>query len=197
LVVKRNPDRTREKILQAAFHEIHRQGFRAAAVDRILADTGLTKGALYHHFPNKAALGLAVIDEVVRLWIDETWLRPLDHVEDPVEGLIELLEPGRFAADLGCPLNNLAQEMSALDEEFRDHIAALFDGWRAELARRLDAGREAGFVRRDADCAEVAAFVVAAIEGITGLAKSSRDSGVLGAGAREMRRYLESLRPTA
>ena len=62
----KQPDQTRDKILHSAFCEIHRQGFQAASIANILQDTGLTKGALYHHFPTKQALGLAVIDEVIR-----------------------------------------------------------------------------------------------------------------------------------
>jgi TetR/AcrR family transcriptional repressor of nem operon len=61
----RDPERTRKRLLQAAFHEIHRSGFRSADVDAILAKAGVTKGALYYHFDNKEALGYAVVDEVI------------------------------------------------------------------------------------------------------------------------------------
>jgi len=60
------PD-TRSKILFAAYKEIHLHGFQAASLNNILAHTGVTKGALYHHFPNKTELGYAVIDEVHKL----------------------------------------------------------------------------------------------------------------------------------
>ena len=65
-MVKRDPEQTRQNILAAAFEEVHGNGFRGASLERILADTGLTKGALYHHFPNKDALGHALIDETLR-----------------------------------------------------------------------------------------------------------------------------------
>jgi len=52
---------TRRKILESAFHEIHRNGFQAASLNPILERTGVTKGALYHHFPNKQTLGYAVL----------------------------------------------------------------------------------------------------------------------------------------
>ena len=195
LVVKRNPDRTREKILHAAFHEIHRYGFRAAAVDRILADTGLTKGALYHHFPNKAALGLAVIDEIVGRWIAETWLEPLEASEDPLKILAEATQPARLAMDLGSPLHNLSQEMSALDDDFREHLAELYRHWRERLAERLRAAQEGGRVRAGIDCDDAAAFLIAAIEGVAGLAKNIRDREFLEGCSRELGRYVESLRP--
>jgi len=61
----RDPERTRELLLQAAFQEMCRSGFRSADLDAILAAAGVTKGALYYHFDNKKALGYAVVDEVI------------------------------------------------------------------------------------------------------------------------------------
>jgi TetR/AcrR family transcriptional repressor of nem operon len=52
----RDPERTRERLLQAAFREIHRSGFQSAGIDAILAATKVTKGALYYHFESKEAL---------------------------------------------------------------------------------------------------------------------------------------------
>ena len=48
---------TREKIILAAFNEMYQSGFQAASLIRILKDSGITKGALYHHFENKIELG--------------------------------------------------------------------------------------------------------------------------------------------
>ena len=55
----RNPKRTREHLLQAAFREVFRYGFQSAGIDTILAATNVTKGALYYHFESKEALGYA------------------------------------------------------------------------------------------------------------------------------------------
>jgi len=54
---------TRQIILQAAFDEIHARGFQGASLSKILSSTQVTKGALYHYFPNKLALGYAVVEE--------------------------------------------------------------------------------------------------------------------------------------
>ena len=54
----RDPERTRERLLQAAFREIHRSGFQSASIDTILAATNVTKGALYYHFESKEALAI-------------------------------------------------------------------------------------------------------------------------------------------
>ena len=61
----RDAERTRELLLQAAFQEMCRSGFRSADLDAMLAAAGVTKGALYYHFDNKKALGYAVVDEVI------------------------------------------------------------------------------------------------------------------------------------
>jgi AcrR family transcriptional regulator len=199
---KRNPDLTRENLLQAAFWEMYRNGFRAADLDTILAQARVTKGALYHHFESKAALGHAVIDEVVHNLILDRWLRPLERVEDPIRGMIEILrgfasEKLKEACEFGCPLNNLAQEMSPVDAGFREKIHRIYRLWRDGLTNALRRGQENGYVRSDIDPAKVGAFIVAALEGGVGLAKNAQDPDLLLACGQSLVSYLESLRPAA
>ena len=66
MATQRNPDLTRQTLLQAAFQEIYRSGFQAASLRNILSKVGITKGALYHHFGSKQELGYAVVDEPER-----------------------------------------------------------------------------------------------------------------------------------
>ena len=70
-----DPGCARKSLLQAVFREIYRSGFQNAAVDAILAITGVTKGALYYHVDNKEALGFAVIEEVIVGFTQGKWLR--------------------------------------------------------------------------------------------------------------------------
>jgi TetR/AcrR family transcriptional regulator, transcriptional repressor for nem operon len=202
LTRKRNPDLTRENLLQAAFWEMYRNGFRAADLDTILAQARVTKGALYHHFDSKAALGHAVIDEVIHNRILDRWVRPLEKAQDPIRGMIEVLR--RFTADklreaceFGCPLNNLAQEMSPVDESFREKIHRIYRLWRDGLADALRRGQENGYVRSDVDASKASAFIVAALEGGLGMAKNAQDPDLLRACGQCLVGYLESLRPVA
>src|SRR6188474_2797536 len=87
----RDPDATRDKLLKAAFEEIYRRGFQAASLDTILAKAGVTKGALYHHFPDKAALGYAVVDEVVKGLLLKRWGVLEAATGDPVSALQQVL----------------------------------------------------------------------------------------------------------
>ncbi len=195
----RKSDQTRELLLQAAFDEIHRKGFQAASVSKILADTGLTKGALYHHFPNKTALGYAVVDELVTDEIKERWLAPLENQDDPITALRTLLqEAGKSLKPedimLGCPLNNLAQEMSPVDEGFRKRINHIYNVWRGGIAQALMRGQANGAVRTDIQPGDAAAFIVAAMEGCMGMAKNACDPELLFNCGKSLIGYLESLR---
>jgi TetR/AcrR family transcriptional repressor of nem operon len=195
---KKHPYQTRDKLLQAAFCEIHRQGFQAASIANILADTGLTKGALYHHFPTKQALGLAVIDEVIRERLDRLIFKSLRESDHPVETLLEIIatidewRPSNFI-DLGCPLNNLMQEMSPLDETFKNRLNAVLMLWKDAVENALQRGKEQGVVRTEVDCKAVALFVVSAWEGCIGIAKNLQSAEAFSLCMRQLHGYIRSL----
>lgn len=194
----RNPDQTRETILLAAFEEIYQQGFRKASLDNILRRTGVTKGALYHHFPNKTALGYAVVDEIIVPHAEKRWQHLMDKDANPIDTLIEIGEDPAFpiARDVsrGCPINNLAQEMSGVDEGFRERLNRFMDRWREAIESALTRGQRNGLVRVDIDPFEVAAFIVAAFEGACGLAKCAGREDVLQTCLNGLNTYVKSLR---
>jgi TetR/AcrR family transcriptional repressor of nem operon len=196
---RRDPERTRERLLQAAFDEVHRSGFRGSDLDSILRLAGVSKGALYHHFDNKEALGYAVVDELIAESMLAKWLRPLQNAEDPLAALTAVVQSDALTPEdiaLGCPLNNLAQEMSPLDEGFRKRLAKVFNDWHGGITAALRSGQKRGLVRGDIRPSDVAWFFVAAYEGYVSLAKTSRDARVWRAGKRTLKRYLTSLRPS-
>jgi len=173
----KQPDVTREKILDAAFQEIYRHGFQAASLNNILANTGLTKGALYHHFPTKDDLGHAVIDEVVREGLDAMVFAPLRESEEPFEALLDVIrtKAARTDADnvkLGCALNNLMQEMSPLDARFKKRLNGVLTTWQDAVEEALRRAQKQGRVRRDVDPRAAALFIVSAWEGCVGVAKN-------------------------
>ena len=194
----RDPERTRDRLLQAAFREVYRSGFQSAGLDTILAAAGVTKGALYHHFDSKEALGYAIVEEVIAPDLRGKWLRPLQTTKDPIHSLIgivqaESVEPEDVRG--GCPLNNLAQEMSPLDEGFRKRLAKVFRAWREGIAAALREGQIRGNVRRDVDPDETAGCLIAMVEGYVSLAKNAQDAKVSKEGKRNMASWLQSLRP--
>ncbi len=198
MATQRNPDLTRQSLLQAAFQEIYRSGFQAASLDNILSKVGVTKGALYHHFGSKEELGYAVVDELIREHILDRWVRSLEKAENPIDGVLAILrrkDPHPpFDQRLGCPLNNLAQEMSPLNEGFRKRLKSVFREWREGIAKALRRGQERGQVRSDVDPLESADFFIAALEGSVSLAKNAQDRDLFDSCKAGLARYLESLR---
>ena len=193
----RDPERTRERLLQAAFQEVQRSGFQSAGVDTILAATNVTKGALYYHFDSKEALGYAIVDEIITKLVRDGWLRPLQSDGQPIDILIGVVRriPDRPQdVRAGCPLLNLAQEMSPLDEQFRKRLRRLFLAWQEGVATLLRKGQSQGTVRRDLNPDEAASFLVAMVEGYVSLAKNAQDTKVWEVGKRNIVGWLRSLR---
>ncbi len=144
-----SPPDTRTRILFAAYQEIHLNGFQAASLSHILAHTGVTKGALYHHFPNKVELGYAVIDEVIADRIFRSFIEPLENAGDPLQGLIDLIQQAGKSftlrdVQLGCPLSTLAQEMAPIDEGFRVRLNRIYEQWHGAIVKALNKARAAG-----------------------------------------------------
>ena len=195
----RDPERTRERLLKAGFREVYRSGFQSASIDTILAAANVTKGALYHHFESKEALGHAIIDEVVATFARDRWLLPLQRNEDkdPIDVLIAIVKAVPSApknVNGGCPLVNLAQEMSQLDEQFRKRLATIFRGWQEGIALALRRGQSQGAVRSDLNPDETASFLIAMFEGYEVLAKNAQDVKVWNLGIRNIVGWLQSLR---
>lgn len=196
----KQPDLTRDKLLQSAFCEIHRQGFQAASIANILQDTGLTKGALYHHFPTKHALGLAVIEEVIKEQLEGLIFKPLRESERPVEMLLEIIAtidkkvPSDFVM-LGCPLNNLMQEMSPLDELFQERLGGVLGVWQKTVEGALKRGQKQGEIRAEVDYKAAALFIVSAWEGCIGVAKNMQSPKAFGICMKQLHGYVQGLMP--
>lgn len=194
-----NPQQTRQTILSAAFEEIYHNGYRAASLNKILERTGLTKGALYHHFPNKQSLGYAVLDEVLSCGVDEYFLKPLAQHENAIDGLkavfgaaFEMLS--ETDVQHGCPINNMGQEMAPHDEVLRERLRVIYSRWRDGFSAYLKQGQQKGQVAKSIDAQDAGSFLVAALAGCRSLAKSTGSTEEMAACRRGLEFYIESLR---
>jgi TetR/AcrR family transcriptional regulator, transcriptional repressor for nem operon len=169
-----NPDETRNDLLQSAFKEIYVHGFQAASLSRILKNVNHTKGALYHHFSNKKSLGLTVIEEIIGKRMYSFFMAPLEDKIDPIPVLVQIFQTKTDTLSLeeikyGCPLNNLTQEMSSIDEDFNKILKFITEKWITIIEEALDRGKEHNNVRTDVDSRGTALLIVASIEGAFGL----------------------------
>lgn len=196
----RAPEQTRKNIINSAFDEIRTYGYQGCSLDRILKNAKVTKGALYHHFENKAALGIAVLDEVIETFLYKQWGPSLENQDDPIQCMIdrinEMVEK-RFAEDLpvlGLPLGNFVQEMAPLDKTFLLRVRKLFKLWQELIAVALQQGQAAGTVRKDINIEQSALFLVTAYEGVTSIVRASQTREMLQDTASALIAYLETLK---
>ena len=180
MVAVRNAERTRERILQTTFELMYRHGYQGMRIEQILLATDLAKGALYHHFSNKQKLGYAVVDEVLFGAMQRKWVDPLSNTSTPLITLQSILDQSyqnitQQEMELGCPLNNLSQEMSGLDDGFQQRLEHIYNMWSDSLTDALTLGQQNGQVKKDLDPKVVAIFIISSLQGITGAAKCMQD----------------------
>lgn len=194
----RNLERTRKEILKVAFLEVFHHGFQGVSVDEIVKKTSVTKGAFYHLFPTKLDMGYALVEEVIEPLILERWILPLEEAKNPLEGILKQLklligdcDPSQLK--LGCPLNNLVQEMTPLDPGFRRRLRKSLNLWIDEMERHLIRAKKGKFIKSDVNCRELARFVVMTHEGFYGMLKGMGEPGIFEDLYRSLERYFQAI----
>lgn len=188
-----DPEATRGRILDAAANEFQQRGYHATSMHDLMRIAGVPGGSLYHYFPTKKSLGLAVIRERVAVNVAETWIEPLRGAASASQGILGIFDAvarsiGTRAVQ-GCPVNNLALELSLADAEFQQALRDVFDCWEQAVADRLredTAARAQGTM----DPASVATLVVAIFSGAMSLAKAAQSTAPLRACREELARLL-------
>lgn len=193
----RDPEKTRARILEVAFNEIYERGFQGVGVREIAAKAGLTIGAFFHYFPTKSSVGYAIVDEVLKDGILNRWVRPLSAHKNPVKGISKTFKktfdewPDEYVAR-GCPLNNLTQEMSAVDPEFRERTRAVILLWIEETERHLRRAKQDGYLLPSTNARELAEFIVALQEATFAMGKTLNDRRIYGSMFNALREHLKA-----
>jgi TetR/AcrR family transcriptional regulator, transcriptional repressor for nem operon len=179
--IRRNdPEGLRARVLDAAAQLFQERGYHATGMRDVMEATGVSSGAFHHHFPTKDSLAVAVIAHRIGPAVRETWIEPVRRSTSISAGV------GQVFADIirgieqrgsvaGCPLNNLAMELSFSNPQFRPPLEAIFREWQTALAERLGATREGARLDR-AKRAAAALFVIATYSGAMNLAKTTQSA---------------------
>lgn len=199
MATERNAEQTRTRILEAAREEIFQNGYQGMRIDAILQKTKLAKGALYHYFPNKLALGYAVVDEVLMGHFQTVWEENLLLHKNPLTTLQQMFvykaESFQNAASFnGCPLNNLNQEMAAIDDGFHQRLEKVFENAHMTIVHALEQGQVDGLVRKDINPVRISMFIFSSYQGIMGAAKCMQAPELLGDLFGTLNDYIDTLR---
>ena len=162
----------------------------------VMSATGVSAGALHHHFPSKKSLALAVLNERVRPAVREAWIDPVRQAPSLARGVAQVfgdIVGGIKArgAVYGCPLNNLALELSLTDADLREGIESVFAEWRTALGEKI--GRTPGGMRLDSKRRAAAAnFIISVYSGAMNLAKATQSANPLSDAARLLSDWLRA-----
>lgn len=187
---------TREALIEAARELFWKKGYRATSVAEILEEAGAHSGSLYHYFPTKQDLLLAVLDWYLENLEAEVVGPARARTDDPIETIFSILDGYRQALlatglTFGCPIGNLALEFSEPDPPVRERLAENFANW-AEAVE--DCLAEAGDrLPRDLDREAVSRFVLTTMEGGVMQARTHRSIEPFDASVEQLRRYLTYL----
>lgn len=187
---------TRDAILVAAKRLILIKGYNATSLDDLLSESGVGKGSFYHYFKSKEDLGYSILDDIVTSFVERTlapcFADPDGHPISQIRCFLDrVVEAQRERACVGgCPLGNLASELSDVHEGFRARLAGVFSVWRERLTLALRDAQRRGDVGNDCRIDAVAQFLVASLEGAILMTKVSKDIGVMEKCVSELKRYL-------
>ena len=193
------PLETKERIVYAALELFARKGYASTSVADILHAAGVNAGSLYHFFPGKQDVLLAVLD-AYRQGIRPMLLEPAwQGVSDPIERVFALLAHyrdylGRSECTYGCPIGSLALELHEPDPPVRALLAANFNAWISAIESCFD---EAGDrLPRETDRRALATFALTTMEGGVMLSRTDRNLTAFDASVRMLRQFLDGLQST-
>ncbi|QQP97395.1 TetR/AcrR family transcriptional regulator [Lysobacter enzymogenes] len=134
------PPSARERILQTAHDLFYLEGVRATGVDRVIAESGVTKVTLYRHFPSKNELILAFLDyrhERWMAWFDAALRRGGDDAAALAPALAEWFAHPQFR---GCAFINTVAELGPALPDAGERARAHKRAMQARIAALLPAG---------------------------------------------------------
>ncbi|MES2986554.1 MAG: TetR/AcrR family transcriptional regulator [Pseudomonadota bacterium] len=186
----------KERIVIAAMELFWAKGYNSTSVSDILSRTQLNSGSLYHAFPGKQDILIAVLeayrDGIYPMLIDPAW----DGVDDPVERVFALLAAYRrmildTECTYGCPIGSLALELHEADPVVRDLLAANFNAWVGAIERCL--ADAADRLPASLDRRALGEFVLTTMEGGVMQARTHRDVANFDRSIAALRDHFEML----
>ncbi len=158
---------TQEKLVQTAAQLFYEHGYNATGVAAILKAANVNPGSFYHAFPSKQALLNAVLD-----WYADN-LHPIviDPIvakqPNPIERVFDLLDWYRKGLTAngarGCPIGNLALELSDTHPDIRPHIDRNLRAWANAIQTWLEEAAQQ--LPPDTDRHALSIFILTVMEG--------------------------------
>lgn len=187
---------TRQRLVEAARILFLEQGYTATGIAQILKAADARSGSLYHYFPTKEDLLIAVLEHYQELLCPEVIDPVKKRLSDPIERIFGVLDGYRqllLISDYrwGCPIGNLALEVGQSHPNARRLILANFEAWQAQLRGWLE--EASGRLPEDANPADIILFVLTTMEGAVMLARTYHSIEPYDCAVGRLRDYFERL----
>ena len=188
----------RQRILDAAHRLFYTSGLNAVSMDAVASAAGIKKANLFHYYPSKAALELAVLDRAAQ-GMNERIASVARQSFDPASAVQRIFDE---AAGLmrqsdcrgGCFFGNLAQETADGNETIRRKVAEHLQAWTTALAAFLERWRQAGYFREDFQPDMAAQAILSLLEGALLFSKASKSPEPVTSARHLAEKYLEAVR---
>lgn len=190
---------TRLIILQKAFELIYVKGYQTTSIDDIIATTQVTKGAFYYHFKTKDEMGLAIINEILKPTLTNSFIEPLQKEQNPLDAIYNLMDNLLMKNDFlkveyGCPASNFTQEMTPWNADFNNALNELTKQWTKAMTASIERGKGNGFIRQDVNAKQVTMFVMSGYWGIRNFGKLENSKKAYLPYLKQLKIYLDGLR---
>jgi TetR/AcrR family transcriptional regulator, transcriptional repressor for nem operon len=189
----------REKLLEAALLLIRTKGYAATTVDDLCAAAGVTKGAFFHHFASKEALGVGAAE----YWSEMTGAvfaaAPYHRSADPLQrilGYIDFRKRKLSTArvpEFTCLVGTMVQEVYDSSPAIRDACDASISSHAATLEPDIAEAMARYGVRGDWTARSLALHIQAVLQGAYVLAKAKGNGAIAADSIDHLRRYLVQL----
>ncbi|MNF91935.1 Transcriptional regulator AcuR [compost metagenome] len=178
---------------------IYSKGYQTTSIDDIIATTQVTKGAFYYHFKTKDEMGVAIIEEILKPTMLESFIKPIENSRNPVIDLYNmisylLLDDPFLQVKSGCPVGNLTQEMTPWNNQFSQALSELVNQWMTTIEKAILNGQASGLIRKDINGKQVGFFIMSGYWGIRNFGKLQDDKSCYIAYLKEFKNYLNSLK---
>lgn len=197
---KQSPDRgdARTRLLKAARQIIRQKGFAATSVDDLCQSAEVTKGAFFHHFKTKEALGVAAANDWAKTTSALFADAPYHNPDDPLERLLAYLDFRKTIIDgetfeYTCLVGTMAQEVHATIPVIRDACADSILGHAATLEADIDAARVQRGIEASWTTESLARHTQAVLQGGFILAKATGDPTLARESVDHLVRYVRQL----
>ena len=187
---------TRDRLVATARMLFWEHGYTETGIAQILKAADAGSGSLYYFFPTKEDLLIAVLELYKELLWPEVVQPVFDRVSDPIERIFGILEGYRRLLEgtdylRGCPIGNLALELSSSHPGARRLIAENFTGWLKAVEQCL--ADASGRLPESVDPKQLALFVLTTMEGAVMLARTYRSISPYDAAVTQLRDYFDRL----